>query len=181
MVKSGNAASAAVMTTEVSPVAPASGVQTTQDTASNATAAAADAAAPAFSMGRLLDMLGIPLEAGNPTPDRVFTGANELPAAPDYLTNQQFESGPQPRGEIALVYPEQGAGRSGTVVLRLLIGEGGAVDDVGVYRSTPPDVFDNAAIAAFMATTFAPATLHGAAVKSQITIEVEFAPSAHDN
>ncbi len=131
-------------------------------------------------MGRLFDLLGLPLEAGNDWAGRTFTGVNELPLAPDYLTNQQFESGPQPMGEISPAYPNSAAGRSGIVVLRLLISETGRVDDAAVIKATPADVFDSAAMAAFMTAQFTPALAHGAAVKSQITIEVEFAPNDRD-
>ena len=62
------------------------------------------------------------------------------------------------------------------VVLRLLIGATGQVDDVAVVRSAPEGVFEQAAREAFAKARFAPGLAGGMPVKSQITVEVNFVP-----
>ena len=62
------------------------------------------------------------------------------------------------------------------VVLRLLISEKGAVDNVAVVRAEPRGIFEQAAIEAFSKARFAPGLAAGTPVKSQITVEVQFMP-----
>jgi TonB family protein len=66
--------------------------------------------------------------------------------------------------------------QEGVVALRLLIDDTGKVDNVSVVRSSPTGLFESAAIAAFVSTPFLPALAGGVPVKSQITVEVHFAP-----
>ena len=99
-----------------------------------------------------------------------------LPPAPDYLFAAKLDPAPEPLGDIEPEYPEEGASRSGSVVLRILIGEKGQVDNVAVVRSSPPGVFDQSAVLAFSKARFSPGKVLGIAVKSQITIEVQFTP-----
>ncbi|MEO7008150.1 MAG: TonB family protein, partial [Caldimonas sp.] len=61
-------------------------------------------------------------------------------------------------------------------VLRLLISDAGHLDNVAVVRSYPVGLFDRAALAAFAQARFAPGMVRGTPVKSQLTIEVHFAP-----
>jgi len=58
------------------------------------------------------------------------------------------------------------------VVLRLFINELGTVDEVMVVRAEPSGVFEKSAIAAFGSARFSPGMLAGAAVKSQLLVEV---------
>lgn len=85
---------------------------------------------------------------------------------------------PPPRliSEVDLAYPESAGLREGRVTLRLLINEKGIVDDVMVLQSFPKTVFDDAAMSAFRPARFSPGQILGMAVKSQLTIEVEFMP-----
>lgn len=85
---------------------------------------------------------------------------------------------PPPRliSEVDPAYPESAGLREGRVTLRLLINEKGIVDDVMVLQSFPKTVFDDAAMSAFRPARFSPGQILGMAVKSQITIEVEFMP-----
>ena len=99
-----------------------------------------------------------------------------LAPAPAYLFGSRLDPGPQPLHDIEPVFPAEAGQQEGTVVLRLLIGESGSVDDVAVVRSEPKGVFESAALAAFGAARFAPGRVLGVAVKSQITIEVSFTP-----
>ena len=59
---------------------------------------------------------------------------------------------------------------------RLLINEFGVVDQAAVVRSVPKGLFEKSALEAFAAARFSPGMLMGLPVKSQVTIEVEFAP-----
>jgi TonB family protein len=99
-----------------------------------------------------------------------------LPPAPAYMAGGKLDPGPRPLHDIEPVYPDEGNLRQGLVVLRLLINELGEVDNAAVVRAIPQGVFETPAIAAFSAARFSPGKLLGVAVKSQITIEVEFMP-----
>jgi TonB family protein len=99
-----------------------------------------------------------------------------LRPAPDYLLAGRLDPGPKLLDEVDPVYPVEAGLREGTVVLRLLIGKTGAVDEVAVVRSAPADLFDRSALAAFAQARFSPGMLLGLPVKSQLTIEVHFTP-----
>lgn len=101
---------------------------------------------------------------------------NKLPPAVDYRFTVGLDPPPRPLKEIEPEYPKEGNLQVGTVVLRLLINEQGIPDDVAVVRASPKGVFENAAITAFRAAKFSPGKFLGLAVKSQMTIEVEFTP-----
>jgi protein TonB len=98
-----------------------------------------------------------------------------LAAAPDYALGATLNPGPRPLEEIEPEYPDPYL-REGVVVLRLLIGATGQVDDVAVVRSAPEGVFEQAAREAFAKARFAPGLAGGMPVKSQITVEVNFVP-----
>jgi periplasmic protein TonB len=98
-----------------------------------------------------------------------------LAAAPDYAFGATLNPGPRPLDEIEPDYPDVHL-REGVVVLRLLIGATGHVDDVAVVRSAPEGVFEQAALDAFGKARFAPGLADGTPVKSQITVEVQFMP-----
>ena len=99
-----------------------------------------------------------------------------LPAAPDYAFGVRLDPGPRPIGAIEPEYPDVVRLREGVVVLRLLISDTGHVDDVGVVRSEPRGVFEQAAVVAFSKARFSPGLAAGTPVKSQITVEVQFMP-----
>jgi periplasmic protein TonB len=114
---------------------------------------------------------------------RVASGASRpsvpatgLPPAPDYLASSRLDPGPQLLEEVEPVYPPEAGLTEGSVVLRLLIGKSGTVDEVTVVRSHPKGVFDRSAVAAFSAARFSPGRVLCAPVKSQLTIEVHFTP-----
>ena len=98
-----------------------------------------------------------------------------LPAAPDYALSARLDPGPTPLEWVEPDYPATALRRPGAVTLRLLIGETGELDDVSIVRATPPGVFDSAALTALRKSRWAPGRLLGRPVKSQLTIEVEFA------
>jgi len=99
-----------------------------------------------------------------------------LAAAPDYAFGARLDPGPRPLSDIEPDYPDMTRLREGVVVLRLLISEKGAVDNVAVVRAEPRGIFEQAAIDAFSKARFSPGLAAGTPVKSQITVEVQFMP-----
>lgn len=78
-----------------------------------------------------------------------------------------------------LIYPEEAFLRKigGRVRMRVFINESGEIDSVDVVAADPPNVFEDAALTAILATHFAPAIKEGKRVKSQKLIEVNFDPN----
>jgi periplasmic protein TonB len=101
---------------------------------------------------------------------------SELPAAPQYRAAGTLDPGPKPLSDINSDYPARAGQQQGIVVLRLLINEQGVVDNVAVVRATPAGYFEESALDAFGKALFSPGKMLGVAVKSQITVEVEFMP-----
>ena len=99
-----------------------------------------------------------------------------LPPAPDYFAAGRLDPGPRPLDEVNPLYPDEAKQQEGSVVLRLLINESGAVDNVAVVRAYPAGLFEASALEAFGKAKFSPGKMLGVAVKSQITIEVMFTP-----
>lgn len=66
------------------------------------------------------------------------------------------------------------AGTTGVVVVQIHIDDTGAVDDVRVVESTPPGVFDEAAIESVRSWHFEPATSGGRAVASWVRQTIRF-------
>lgn len=99
-----------------------------------------------------------------------------LPLAPAYLSGGRLDPGPRPLQDVEPAFPDEAGQQHGIVVLRLLINESGVVDQVAVVRSAPKGLFEQSALEAFAAARFSPGMLLGFPVKSQVTIEVEFAP-----
>lgn len=64
--------------------------------------------------------------------------------------------------------------RSGEVVLDLLIGTSGVVEDVKIIEAMPQGLFEASAIAAFVATRFAPGLKAGVAVAARMRVAVQF-------
>jgi len=128
---------------------------------------------------------GVPVSRGEPGPSNPTTAAAPqpssaeaaLPAAPDYAFGVRLDPGPRPLDEIEPDYPDTIRLREGSVVLRLLISDTGHVDNVAVVRAEPRGVFEQAALDAFSKARFSPGFAAGTPVKSQITVEVQFAPT----
>ena len=99
-----------------------------------------------------------------------------LPPAPAYLSGGQLDPGPRPLQDVEPAFPDEAGLQHGIVVLRLLINEFGVVDQAAIVRSVPKGLFEKSALEAFAAARFSPGMLLGLPVKSQVTIEVEFAP-----
>ena len=92
-----------------------------------------------------------------------------VPPRTDYLASSRLDPGPQLLEDVEPVYPAEAGLTEGSVVLRLLIGKSGTVDEVTVVRSRPQGVFDRSAVAAFSAARFSPGMVLGVPVKSQLT------------
>lgn len=110
-------------------------------------------------------------------------GAATLPGVvtvPRYLPVDELDERPQIRSHVEPAFPLDANAPAGRVVLRLLIGETGAVDKALVVKADPPGPFEAAAIEAFMPARFSPGRKRGVAVKSALTLELKFgeAPSA---
>lgn len=99
-----------------------------------------------------------------------------LPPAPEYAFGVRLDPGPRPIGDIDPEYPESAHLQEGTVILRVLISETGAVDNVAVVSAAPKGLFEEAALEAFGKAKFSPGLALGTPVKSQITVEVHFLP-----
>lgn len=97
-------------------------------------------------------------------------------AEPYYYPAKELDKRAVPLAAINPVYPEASLTKKieGYVVLRLLINETGKVDKVEVMKSVPVGVFDSSARSAFGKARFSPALKNGAAVKSQMVVEVKY-------
>jgi len=113
--------------------------------------------------------------AASPVP-AADPSTHALADAPDYLQGKLLTVGPHPLDDIEPKYPDGADLRTGKVVLRLLIGDTGHVDEVAVLRANPPGLFDASAMEAFAKARFSPGLAGGVAVKSQMTVEVDFVP-----
>jgi len=73
-------------------------------------------------------------------------------------------------------YPDEAASANvtGSVVLLLLLDEGGKVQDISVDEANPPGMFDQSALDAFRNARFSPAQRHGRTVKSRVRIKVTY-------
>lgn len=104
--------------------------------------------------------------------------AQPRPDPASYRTTQQgLDPAPRFVQDIEPEYPASASLQEGSVVLRFLINARGDIDELTVLRSTPPGVFDAAALRAYAKARFTPGYFLGIAVPSQKTIEVFFTPT----
>jgi TonB family protein len=106
---------------------------------------------------------------------------DSLPPAPDFAMASSLDTPPKLLNEVIIDYPEAGKLQVGIVVLRLLIDQTGKIDNIAVVSESPPHVFDLAATSAFKNARYSPGKLLGIAVKSQVTLEIEFTPINRGN
>ncbi len=182
-------AAALASSIDVSPVAvtapnqreiaqPQSAELTVYPAASTLAGAAVRAAAPAdaFAANRPVSAASTELTATKADAKKPLSEPVGLPQAPSYFSAGTLDPGPKPLNDINPDYPARAGQQQGLVVLRLLINEKGVVDNVAVVRSAPAGYFEESALLAFGTALFSPGKLLGLAVKSQITVEVEFMP-----
>lgn len=103
-------------------------------------------------------------------------GKQGLHPAPEYRVAQGLDPSPRPLQSIDPEYPASAGWQEGRVVLRLLIGSSGDVDEVAVVHAAPPGLFEESALQAFGKAKFSPGYFLGIPVKSQIFIEVGYTP-----
>lgn len=95
---------------------------------------------------------------------------------PWYFPARLLHQRPQPTRSIEPEYPEAGREIDGLVVLTLLIGESGSVDDYRLDSAVPPGIFERSAIAAFSTANYTPGRINGKAVRSQLKVEIRYSP-----
>jgi periplasmic protein TonB len=95
---------------------------------------------------------------------------------PTFYPAMQVDVHPTPLHSVTPIFPDQAAKTkvSGSVVLLLLLDEGGAVKDISVEEADPPGYFEESAMAAFRDVQFAPAQRNGKVVKSRVRIKVTY-------
>lgn len=99
-----------------------------------------------------------------------------LRASPVYYLPSQLDVRPRLTTRVDPPYPRLAPPDGGYVVLRVLIGEDGAVERALVVVADPEGFFEEAAADAFAAARFSPGRRGGIAVKSQLWIELKFHP-----
>ena len=92
------------------------------------------------------------------------------------MTADSVDEPPRPQRTVSPDYPSRARkkGTTGLVRLSLLVGVDGRVRDVRVLESSPPGVFDEAAIAAVRNWTYSPATYEGQPVATRVTQPIDF-------
>jgi protein TonB len=118
----------------------------------------------------------LPAGDRSPEPD----GSNASLFDPVHYAARDLDIFPQPLNRVEPVYPQTALAREigGSVVLLLLIDESGRVTDVSVVDASPQEVFEESALRALAATTYAPAQKGGRAVRSRILVKVDYDPIA---
>lgn len=105
-------------------------------------------------------------------PEAVAAAAATSAAA--YLPVSELDPPPRPLTDITLVYPPGAGLRAGEVVLDLLIGTSGVVEDVKVIEATPPGLFEASAISAFVSTRFSPGMRAGVPTAARMRVAVQY-------
>lgn len=144
-----------------------------------------------WGMGALHARLSLGASAPQPSPAVTVTapdraargreGARAAPtapsgvlAAPVYVPAEQLDERPQIRSHIEPAFPLDANAAAGRVVLRLLIDERGNVDKAIVLDGEPASPFAVAAVEAFSPARFSPGRKDGVAVKSALSVELNF-------
>lgn len=95
---------------------------------------------------------------------------------PIYYPARQLDVYPTLASALDLTYSHvaDGAGTKGRVLLLVLIGAEGTVDDVSVVDAEPRGYFEDGARRTFLAARFNPARKNGRPVKSRVLIHVSY-------
>lgn len=115
-------------------------------------------------------------QAATPSSDTTNVKSPALPSAPDYKL-QGLDPPPRTLEYVDPEYPASAGTVEGTVMLRLLISSTGTVDEVAVVKATPPGYFEASALKAAALAKYSPGYFLGVAVKSQLYIEIAYAPT----
>ena len=120
----------------------------------------------------------------NQTPADTNNARAGLPFMPAerYYAVAELDVRPQVKVTPEFGYPETAVANrmTGKVIVTLLLDESGRVEDVKVIGSDPPGVFDEAAIVGWRRARFTPGLKTETAVKSRLTLEVNF-DASHAN
>ncbi len=102
---------------------------------------------------------------------------NDNADPPDFIA---VEKEPQFINQVKPVYPEiaRKAGIEGRVVLRVLIDKDGKPQKAQILKNPGTDIFDEAAIASVMQSSYSPAIQNGRPVKCWLTVPIKFTLSA---
>ena len=125
-----------------------------------------------------------PMPPMNPDPPATTdatanTGPVGLVAPGDYLPTTLLDVQPVVIQDIPSDPPELlGRTETGTIILTLLIGANGAVDDAVVESSDLPDIFAQVARRDFLGMRFNPGVRNGQAVPSTMRVEMTIGPRA---
>jgi protein TonB len=110
-----------------------------------------------------------------PDPGTHVTDASPLTVSPAASSAVGEDRGPQPLDDLQLDVPAEAGARGGSVTLRLVISDKGVVESAEVVRSSPPGLFDAAALAAARRVRFSPGLKGGLPVRTEVVREVTFA------
>lgn len=102
------------------------------------------------------------------------------PLDPVYYSARELDVYPTPLEPLRFEYPAQLARTpiAGNVLVKVMVGESGAVDGVAVVAAEPAGVFEEHTRAALTSARFYPGRRAGRTVRSQITLSVEYDPAA---
>ena len=100
----------------------------------------------------------------------------DIPLLRQYLTAREVDQRATALEEVPLVDTSAGLapGKTGKVILLLLINEYGGVDSVATLEARPPGMFEGMARSAFASIRFSPALKDGKPVKSQKIVEIVY-------
>lgn len=124
------------------------------------------------------EITSVPLPSAAPAEQPADLPGIEIPLIedPNYYTAQEVDVHPSAIRPVRPLYPQEAAknGVTGSVVLVLLLDEGGRVKEVSVEEALPPGLFEESAVAAFRHARFTPAQRQGRVVKSRMRIKVNY-------
>ena len=119
-----------------------------------------------------------------PAPSRATGAARAAVSAgatlpkPHYYRASELTERPLPLHAIEPIVPADAVALTGRLKLRVYINEHGSVDAVDIVEADPADEFEEAVVQAFSEARFRPGHKDGAAVKSQVALEVRFGEPA---
>ena len=102
------------------------------------------------------------------------------PLDPVYYSARELDVYPTPLEPLRFEYPAHLARTpiAGNVLVKVMVGESGAVDSVAVVAAEPAGFFEEHTRAALTSARFYPGRRAGRTVRSQITMKVEYDPAA---
>jgi protein TonB len=107
-------------------------------------------------------------------------GSGPAPVDPVYYSARELDVYPLPLAPLTAAYPSHllNAQVAGNVLVSVLVNEAGTVDRVTVVAGEPPGYFEEHAHATLASARFIPGRRDGKAVRSRVTVRVDFNPAA---